>query len=90
MGDAHRPQAGPDPGADSRRPQWGQYGSWPTTVPAQKGQLVTGAELEGTRVLGTCPGPAGASCPPGPATDAPEVTGWGNAVLARGLPQSMQ
>ena len=61
------------------------------TVPEQNGHVVTTADpADGTRVPGTWPGPAGATCPPGPATDAPEVTGWGNVVLARGLPQSMQ
>jgi hypothetical protein len=44
-----RAQAGPDPGADSRRPQWGQYGNVPSIRPLQNGQVNSAAEAASPR-----------------------------------------
>lgn len=88
-GDAQRSQLGPEPGAESRRPQWGQNGSSPFARPSQNGQVMASAWLgaragaETTRVAGIAGPPPGA--------------GWGGAAAAftpvdlpMGLPQSMQ
>lgn len=66
-GDPQRAQRGPEPGADSRRPQCGQNGSGPLVAAPQNGQLPApagGVAATGgvaTRVLAT-----GAAPPPDP------------------------
>jgi len=80
-GDPQRPQLGPEPGAVSRRPQWGQKGSRPLARPPQKGQVSpsgrVGATTGGatTRVTGI----------PAPAAAALRPVDW-----TMGLPQSTQ
>ena len=39
-GEAQRGQLGPEPGAVSRRPHWGQNGCCPLARPPQKGQEI--------------------------------------------------
>jgi hypothetical protein len=39
-GEAQRGQFGPEPGAVSRRPHWGQNGCCPLARPPQKGQEI--------------------------------------------------
>jgi len=55
-GDPQRAQAGPEPGAERRRPQWGQNGSALETALPQNGHPVwtgaSGGSTPGTRVFG--------------------------------------
>jgi len=88
-GEAHRGQLGPEPGADSRRPQWGQKGRGPSTFVPQNGQFVAPPPGEGaaaragaddTRVSAT--GDARPAAAAAAARRAPE--------LLSGFPQSWQ
>jgi len=69
-GDAQRGQLGPEPGAVSRRPQWGQKGCSPLARPPQKGQEIASlwatVERAAARVPGT-PRPPRRRLPPLPA-----------------------
>ena len=86
--DPQRAHAGPEPGAESRRPQWGQYGNVPSILPLQNGQVRSGAAAAPPRSgAGFTVSGAGAVASPG--------TGVGTAFFAaaameRGLPQSIQ
>src|SRR2546422_4801384 len=77
-GDAQRGQFGPEPGAVSRRPQWGQNDCSALARPPQKGQEIGPpcsraiAERATTRVPGTEAAPAAVSpSPPPPPTPPP-------------------
>src|SRR2546428_12972923 len=61
-GDPQRPQLGPEPGAVSRRPQWGQKGSRPLARPPQKGQVSPSARVGAT--TGGAPTAAPGNPPP--------------------------
>src|SRR6267378_2736601 len=104
-GDAQRGQFGPEPGAVSRRPQWGQKGCSPLARPPQKGQEIgspwsrASAERATTRVPGTGAAPAAVSAapplpPPAPTAPPPQPADAAAALrpvgLPMGLPQSTQ
>ena len=71
-GEAQRGQFGPEPGAVSRRPQWGQNGCRPLARPPQNGQEIgslwsrVSAERATMRVPGTGVAPGTVSRPPPP------------------------
>ena len=70
-GEAQRGQFGPEPGAVSRRPQWGQNGRSLLAEPLQKGQAIgswsrAGPARATTRVLGNGAAPFAVSTPPPP------------------------
>jgi len=97
-GEAQRGQFGPEPGAVSRRPQWGQNGRSLLAEPPQKGQAIgswsrTGPARATTCVLGNGAAPGAVSTPPLPPrppspADAPAALRPVGLVM--GLPQSMQ
>src|SRR5256885_16014084 len=68
-GDPQRPQLGPEPGAVSRRPQWGQKGSRPLARPPQKAQVSPSGRVGAATGGATTPlpgTPPPAACPFGP------------------------
>src|SRR5574341_2066646 len=100
-GEAQRAQAGPEPGAERRRPQWGQNGIRPSNGWLQNGHTAgvsaraVAAALGGsrTRVPGMPPPPpcaslAGAAA--GVAAGVAAAVAFMAAALPSGLPQSMQ
>src|SRR6267378_6538968 len=91
--DAQRGQLGPEPGAVSRRPQWGQKGCSPLARPPQKGQEIASlwatVERAAARVPGTPAAPPAAVSPPLPAPPEP-AEALRPVDLLMGLPQPIQ
>src|SRR5436309_350562 len=97
-GEAHRGQLGPEPGAVSRRPQWGQYGCSALARPPQNGQETgslwsrASAERATTRVPGTGVAPCAVSRsapPPPPPLPPPHASAFRPRVLSPGVPPSL-
>src|SRR5713101_6612681 len=97
-GAPHLAQAGPEPGAESRRPQLGQNGCAALVRPPQKGQGLTSA-LAASVVPTLWVAGMRAEARPDPAAAAPASPRTPSAALVRlatgpavasGLPQSMQ